>query len=163
MKPSGTSVAVPWPSTTGPRQQRLQRHAWLAGQLGVPPGTLAFWEHRWQRISGGPALGPPCSSQPSPSPQRGHRADDRARSPYRLAAVQAAFPTLARREARTCKPLPAPLEAGPSRLLRVLHWHQPGAVWAMDHADPPRPIDGRWPHILAVRDLASGCNWPGCP
>jgi hypothetical protein len=25
----------------------------------------------------------------------------------------------------------------------------------MDHTDPPEPVDGRWPHILAVRDLAS--------
>jgi len=25
----------------------------------------------------------------------------------------------------------------------------------MDHTDPPRPVDGRWRHILAVRDLAS--------
>ena len=40
----------------------------------------------------------------------------------------------------------------------MLHWHRPMAVWAMDHADPPRPIEGRWPHILAVRDLASGCQ-----
>ena len=41
------------------------------------------------------------------------------------------------------------------RLLHVLHWHRPGAVWAMDHTEPPTPIDGRWPHVLAVRDLAS--------
>jgi transposase InsO family protein len=37
----------------------------------------------------------------------------------------------------------------------VLHWHRPGAVWAMDHTEPPCAVDGRWRHILAVRDLAS--------
>jgi hypothetical protein len=35
------------------------------------------------------------------------------------------------------------------RLIHVLHWHHPGAVWAMDHAEPPRTIDGRWPCLVA--------------
>jgi hypothetical protein len=37
-----------------------------------------------------------------------------------------------------------------------LAWHAPGRVWAMDHAKPPRPVDGVWPDLLSVRDLASG-------
>ena len=40
--------------------------------------------------------------------------------------------------------------------LRVLHWPVPGRVWAIDFAEPPAPIDGRFGHLLAVRDLASG-------
>jgi len=36
-----------------------------------------------------------------------------------------------------------------------LHWQRPGAVWAMDFSEPPRPIDGLYPYLLAVRDLAS--------
>jgi transposase InsO family protein len=40
--------------------------------------------------------------------------------------------------------------------LRVLHWSVIGSVWAIDYAEPPIPIDGRLPSILAVRDLASG-------
>jgi transposase InsO family protein len=36
-----------------------------------------------------------------------------------------------------------------------LHWQQPGAVWAMDFSQAPRPIDGIYPYLLAVRDLAS--------
>ena len=40
--------------------------------------------------------------------------------------------------------------------LRVLQWPVPGRVWAIDYAEPPRPIDGRFPYLLAVRDLASG-------
>jgi transposase InsO family protein len=39
--------------------------------------------------------------------------------------------------------------------LHVLHWQVPGAVWAMDFAEAPRPIDGCYPYLLAVRDLAS--------
>jgi len=41
-------------------------------------------------------------------------------------------------------------------LLFCLHWQRPGSVWAMDFATPPAPIDGQFPHLLAVRDLASG-------
>jgi hypothetical protein len=38
----------------------------------------------------------------------------------------------------------------------VLHWSTPGAVWAIDFSEAPQPIDGVWPYLLAVRDLASG-------
>jgi transposase InsO family protein len=40
--------------------------------------------------------------------------------------------------------------------LRVLDWPVPGRVWAIDFAEPPAPIDGRYPYLVAVRDLASG-------
>ncbi len=40
--------------------------------------------------------------------------------------------------------------------LRILHWQVPGAVWAADFAEAPNPIDGIYPYLLAVRDLASG-------
>jgi transposase InsO family protein len=42
------------------------------------------------------------------------------------------------------------------RLLHVLHWQQPGTVWAMDFAEPPLPVEGCYPYLLAVRDLSSG-------
>jgi transposase InsO family protein len=38
----------------------------------------------------------------------------------------------------------------------VLDWHQPGTVWALDFTKVSRPIDGCFPYLLAVRDLASG-------
>jgi hypothetical protein len=37
----------------------------------------------------------------------------------------------------------------------VLHWKQPGSVWAIDFAQPPVPFEG-YSRLLAVRDLASG-------
>lgn len=40
--------------------------------------------------------------------------------------------------------------------LHVLHWPVPGRVWAIDYTGPLPPIDGQYPHLLAVRDLASG-------
>jgi len=36
-----------------------------------------------------------------------------------------------------------------------LHWQQCGAVWAIDFSEAPSPIDGMYPYLLAVRDLAS--------
>ena len=40
--------------------------------------------------------------------------------------------------------------------LRVLHWPVVGRVWAIDYTGPLPPVDRRYPHLLAVRDLASG-------
>jgi transposase InsO family protein len=40
--------------------------------------------------------------------------------------------------------------------IHVLHWSTAGAVWAIDFAEAPAPIDGAFPYLLAVRDLASG-------
>jgi len=46
----------------------------------------------------------------------------------------------------------------------VLHWQTPGRVWAANFTKPSLyggaglpPITGRYPYLLAVRDLASGC------
>jgi transposase InsO family protein len=55
---------------------------------------------------------------------------------------------------------------------RVLHWQTPGRVWAVDFTEPSRygggvlpPIAGRYPYVLAVRDLASGqmLAWQALP
>ena len=42
--------------------------------------------------------------------------------------------------------------------LRVLNWPEPGRVWAIDFAEAPTPIEGRFRYLLAVRDLASGMS-----
>jgi len=39
-----------------------------------------------------------------------------------------------------------------------LEWTVPGAVWAIDFSDAVQPIDGVYPYLLAVRDLASSCQ-----
>jgi transposase InsO family protein len=41
---------------------------------------------------------------------------------------------------------------------RVLHWTGPGRVWAIDFTGPLPAIEGQYPYVLAVRDLASGCQ-----
>lgn len=40
--------------------------------------------------------------------------------------------------------------------LHLLRWHKPGTVWAMDFCQPPQPVDGIYPYVFMVRDLASG-------
>jgi transposase InsO family protein len=40
--------------------------------------------------------------------------------------------------------------------LRILNWPMPGRVWAIDYTGPLPSVDGLDPHLLAVRDLASG-------
>ncbi len=49
------------------------------------------------------------------------------------------------------------------QMVETLHWKHPGAVWAIDHSEPPRPIDGHYTQILAVRDLASGLQFAWTP
>jgi len=36
-----------------------------------------------------------------------------------------------------------------------LTWHRAGSTWAMDFSEAPHPIDGIYPYLFAVRDLAS--------
>jgi transposase InsO family protein len=40
--------------------------------------------------------------------------------------------------------------------MHVLSWQVPGSVWAIDFTEAPAAIDGLFPYLLAVRDLASG-------
>jgi transposase InsO family protein len=136
------------------------RQGVAAQQLGLAPGTLAFWEHRWHadhlmaRL-----LGRPCHRS---DPQLRNRAVGFMRAVgggVSAVAVQAAFPELARREAENLRNrFRRVWKLDNPRMIHVLHWHNPGAVWAMDHSEPVSAIDGRWPYILAVRDLASGCQ-----
>jgi transposase InsO family protein len=42
------------------------------------------------------------------------------------------------------------------QIVESLHWQRSGAIWAIDHSEPPRAIDGYYKQILAIRDLASG-------
>ena len=45
----------------------------------------------------------------------------------------------------------------------ILDWKRPGTVWAADFTEPPKPVDGIYPYILVVRDLASGDDLMSLP
>ena len=132
-------------------------HHEAADRLGVARSTLAHWERQW------------CKDHLAVQP-RGrscHRGDHQTRNAAirlmtilgprtGLPTLQAIFPELARGEIQNLQRRFRRLwRRNHRRLLRVLHWHCPGTVWAMDHTEPPQVIDGRWRHILAVRNMAS--------
>jgi hypothetical protein len=135
-------------------------HGGTAEAIGVAPGTLAFWKYRWRKdgLVADP-LGRPCRRSLVAMRNAAINLMDSEGPWIGLPALQHAFPQMARGEL-------ANLQVRFRRIWRldnryfghVLHWHQPGTVWAMDHVDPPQPIDGLWLHLLAVRDLASGCQ-----
>ncbi len=145
--------------------QQGVRQRVAAQQLGLAPGTLAFWEHRWHvdYLEARP-LGRPCHRSRR---QLRNQAIDFMRyvgAGVSVAAVQATFPDLARRETENLRNRFRRLwKLDHQRAVHVLHWHHPGAVWAMDHGGPLPAIDGRWPYLLAVRDLASGCELAWLP
>jgi hypothetical protein len=136
-----------------------------AEHLHLAPGTLAQWQRRWRQDHLAPRpLGRPARRSDVASRHAAIDLMNTVGPRIGLPALRHAFPRMAHREL-------ANLQARFRRLWRldnryfghVLHWHRPGAVWAMDHAKPPQPIDARWPYLLAVRDLASGCQLAWLP
>jgi hypothetical protein len=155
------------------REQRLRGHVvdfaqWTRAQgwrldataalLHLSPRTLRQWCHdRRQRHASVRLLGRPT--------QRGAVSErneviallDELGPRLGVPTLQSCFPRLARAEL-------ADLLGRYRRLWRlrqrqalcVLHWQVAGSVWAMDFAEAPLPIDGIYPYLLAVRDLASG-------
>jgi transposase InsO family protein len=131
-----------------------------AARLGLATRTLARWSAAWERQQ----LRAGLRGRP---PQRSAR-------PLRVRALallgllgphtgvptlQALCPGMARREIQ--KLLRRYRRAWRRRrrlLLHTLHWTRAGSVWAIDFAEPPQPVEGSYPRLVAVRDLASGCQ-----
>ena len=126
-------------------------------RLAISPRTL----RRWRRSA---AEGPP-GREPGRPP---YRLDRELRREIRrsikqlgtrsgVATFKARFPQV------PCRTLAAAkqhyryvLARWRRRQLARLEWTRPGSVWAIDHAEPPLTIDGKYEHLLSVRDLASG-------
>jgi transposase InsO family protein len=74
-----------------------------------------------------------------------------------VAHLRAAFPNVPRAELVDLRGRYRWLcrQRGRGRMAR-LTWTQAGVVWAADFAWPPEGIEGRYPRLLSVRDLASG-------
>ena len=125
--------------------------------LGVAPRTLRHWRQRRRQ------------GQLKPYP-RGRRARRSSRSLRNQVVqslcltgphvgtpmLQAAFPTMPRSELKDIlRRFRRVWQYQNQRLIHRLRWHHPGTVWAMDHVQPDKPIDGMYPYALSVRDLAS--------
>ena len=129
-----------------------------AALLGVPPRTLRAWRQGRPR-----ALPAPCPlGRPPARCSAAHGSAVVAflhgQGPWvGVAVLRGAFPGVARAELRDLLGVYRHVwSAGHPREQRVLHWQRPGTVWAMDFTEVTCPIDGLYPYVLAVRDLASG-------
>jgi transposase InsO family protein len=130
----------------------------IAQRLRLKPRTLRHWE-KMLRPPDAPlaVLGRPRADS---GPEQQQEVRDHLRdvgAGVSVSRLRAEFPDMARTELdRLTKDYRTQWHAEHRRTLRVLHWLRPGAVWAMDFAEAPSLIDGIYPYLLAVRDLASG-------
>lgn len=136
----------------------------MAQRLGLSRRTLGAWDRHNRARRAPKPRGRPCARM-----RRSDRQDVltvlSALGPRAsLAALRASFPEIA----------PAALEDLRERfrvarkrrehwLIRALDWLEPGWVWAVDFFEPPHPIDGIYPCVLLVRDLASGMQLAALP
>jgi transposase InsO family protein len=129
----------------------------VAVRIGLAPRTLSAWRNRWSRDR----------LQPRPRGRRWTRSsrDERNavvhfindRGPcVGLPTLRAHFPAVRRCELADRL---AHYRTVCRRLSRTtmsrLTWLRVGAVWAMDFVKAPELIDGRFPFLLSIEDLAS--------
>jgi transposase-like protein len=128
-----------------------------AQRLGLCPRTLRYWRRTCRTPTPAPALGRPLAVCDATQQQAVHSWLDEIGPGVGMPTLRAHFNDLARAE------LDAQLHAyrrvwreANRRTLHMLEWTRPGVVWAMDFAHAPHLIEGVYPYLLAVRDLASG-------
>jgi hypothetical protein len=126
----------------------------VAARLRVSERSLRRWSARQRRVvaRGRPVVRPPLAVRQDVLVQLAEGGPG-----VSAACLRAAFPHVSRAELvdvrgryrRLCR------QRGRGRMAR-LTWTQTGVVWAADFAWPPEVIEGRYPRLLSVRDLASG-------
>lgn len=141
------------------------QHVDIAERLGLSPRTLRQWQHdlRANRLRVQP-LGRPLLRSSRADRQEVLEVLHELGPATGVPTLRACFPTmppaeladLLRRYRRVCRQRYRQEQ-------HVLHWQLPGAVWAIDFAEAPCPIDGIYPYLLAVRDLASGLQLAWLP
>ena len=129
-----------------------------AERLHLAPRTLRQWQHDLHNA----ALQVHAVGRPLLRSSR-HERNDVIALLHELGprtgvpTLQACFPTMPRVElADLVRRYRRLWRRQHTQLLHTLRWTTPGAVWAMDFAETPTPIDGKHLYLLAVRDLASG-------
>ena len=131
----------------------------VAAHLAVPVRTLTHWRERLHdpRQPLMPPRGRPCvTSSPAARSAVLDLLEDTGPR-LGLPTLRRVFPELRRCELVDLEHDYRQAFRQSHRISReVLTWHAPRRVWAMDHARPPQPIDGRYGSILSVRDLGSG-------
>jgi transposase InsO family protein len=129
-----------------------------AAWLGITARTLRQWEYDW-RLDG---LRAERRGRPLVRSSREQRQEvigwiKEVGPGIGLPPLQGRFPQLPRAELHDLlRRYRAVWQKQHEPYPHVLHWQRPGTVWAMDFSEAPAPIDGLYPYLLAVRDLASG-------
>jgi transposase InsO family protein len=152
----------------GVREQAVKLSGWLqeqglprgerAAALGVTPRTLREWEARWRAgWSGVEVLGRPVRRSPVTWRNEVVGLLEELGPGVGVATLRESFPEMQRAElADLLKRYRRVWRARRRQTVYELHWQVVGAVWAIDFAEAPRAVEGQWPYLLAVRDLASG-------
>jgi transposase InsO family protein len=130
-----------------------------AGLLGVPERTLRDWrlDFAGNQLAALPLGRPAYLAPPSEQTAVIQRIDELGAG-VGLPTLRVQFPGIPRLElADILDRFRHEWRCRHREVLQQLHWSMPGAVWAIDHHGPRTPaVDGRFPYMLAVRDLASG-------
>jgi hypothetical protein len=136
-----------------------------AAYLGISPPTLARWQRAWQQARlGRKTRGRPCRRSAPAARNRLLALLDLLGPRAGLPTLQALCLGMARREIQDLIRRYRRLWKRRHRwLVQALHWQRLGAVWAVDYAQPPLPVDGRYSRLLAVRDLATGMQLAWLP
>lgn len=125
--------------------------------LGLAPRTLRDWSRRFQDDR----LKPHARGRPARRSSRHLRNQVvgflRGTGPHvGMPTLRAEFPTMSHNELKDMlRRFRRVWRYQRQRLIHRLRWRHPGSVWAADHVQPDRPVDGEYPYILSVRDLAS--------
>lgn len=84
--------------------------------------------------------------------------------PTPLAALRAQFPAMRRADlSELLRRFRRAVRRKRERRQSRLQWRRPGAVWAADFKERREPLEGRYPWILAIKDLASRCQLAWLP
>lgn len=153
------------------RNQALALCAWaahhgialpdVAQRIGITARTLDDWVNRHDEhaLDACPRGRPPCNLSPS-IPLEVVDLLEHHDGRLGLPTLKALFPEVPRTALADIRQAWIQAHDG-SR--EQLTWTRPGTVWAADYTQVPHPIDGRYPWILSVRDLASNYHlltWP---
>jgi hypothetical protein len=135
-----------------------RQHGWhaagLAGRLDVSDRSLRRWSAGQAKVV---ARGRPVRRSSWTVRQEVLRYLSQHGPGISVAHLRAAFPSLLRAELVDLRQRYRRLyRQRQRRRLARLSWTQAGVVWAADFTWPPAPIEGRYPRVFAVRDLASG-------
>ncbi len=136
----------------------------MADRLCVSRKTLCRWRHRCHQAYPPLPRGRPCKQSPYAARLATLQWLDREGPHLGLPSLRAAFPDMPRCELRELqRAYRQAFQATHRRITEELTWHRAGRVWAMDHSQPPHPVDSVFSSILSVRDLASGMQLAWLP